>query len=46
MATRVQGLWRQYARADQLAKDWDELMLRVGHKNHGLKFWRIGARCC
>lgn len=29
MATRVQGLWRQYARADQLAKDWDELMLRV-----------------
>ncbi|PRW50908.1 hypothetical protein C2E21_5522 [Chlorella sorokiniana] len=28
MATRVQGLWRQYARPDQLAQDWDELMLR------------------
>lgn len=29
MATRVQGLWRKYARAEQLASDWDELMLRV-----------------
>lgn len=29
MATRQQGLWRKYARAEQLAKDWDELMLRV-----------------
>ena len=28
MATRQQGLWRKYARAEVLAADWDALLLR------------------
>lgn len=29
MATRVQGLWRKYARPEVLAADWDRLLVRV-----------------
>lgn len=32
-ATRAQGLFRHYSRPEVLAKDWDELLLRVSERS-------------
>jgi hypothetical protein len=39
MATRQQGLFRHYSKAEVMAQDWDSLMLKVGRlSNHYASF--------